>query len=176
MPTSSKQGKNEIVSWINSKDKFNKILDVGCGEGTYPTLLKKKCNTVKNTEWWGIEAWKNYIDQFNLKSKYNHIINEDVRKVDWNKMPDFDLIIFGDILEHMTKQESQTVISHALKKTKYVLISIPIIFSPQGEYEGNPFEIHVKPDWSHDEVLNSFPNIIYSWKGSKIGVYILKNV
>ena len=175
MPTSSSSGKKQIVQWATTK-KINKVLDVGCGMGTYPTLLKVENPILKTATWWGIEAWQKYIDEFNLKSLYDNILNEDARTVDWSALPDFDLVIFGDVLEHMTKEESKKLVINALIKSKYVVISIPIIFSPQGEHEGNPFEIHVKPDWSHEEVLETFPKIVSSWKGKKIGVYFLENV
>ena len=86
-----------------------------------------------------------------------------------------DLVIFGDILEHMEKEQSQELVAKALKKSKLVIISIPVKHSPQGAWGGNPFEIHVKDNWTHEEVLESFPNITESVAGKKIGVYLLKD-
>jgi hypothetical protein len=106
---------------------------------------------------------------------YDRIINEDARKLDWSTLPKVDLVIFGDVLEHMTKEESQMLVSQALTISKYVVISIPIVHSPQGAYGGNPFEIHVKDNWTHQEVLESFPYIIVSNGSKKIGVYWLSN-
>jgi hypothetical protein len=42
---------------------------------------------------------------------------------------------------------------------------------PQDAVGGNPFEIHVKDNWTHQEVLVSFPNIIKFGTTKKIGVY-----
>jgi cyclopropane fatty-acyl-phospholipid synthase-like methyltransferase len=174
MPTSSNAGKKQIRQWI-SNIEVNKVLDVGCGEGTYPKLLKQQYPILNNAEWWGIEAWAKYIEEFNLTELYNNIINEDVRKVNWDSIPNFDLIIFGDVLEHMTKEESQELVSKAITKSRYIIISIPIVHAPQGAYEGNPFEIHVKDNWSHTEVLESFPYIVESNGSKKIGVYLIRN-
>jgi hypothetical protein len=48
---------------------------------------------------------------------------------------------------------------------------------PQDELEGNPFEVHVKDDWSHNEVIATWGAYIketYRKSGkSKIGVYWL---
>lgn len=175
MPTSSPSGKKQIRQWI-SKQKINKVLDVGCGEGTYPKLLKEQYDILNNAEWWGVEAWTNYINEYNLNSLYNVIINDDARKINWSALPKFDLVIFGDILEHMTKEESQELVANALRKSKFVVISIPIVYSPQGAYGGNPFEIHVKDNWSHQEVLDTFPNIVESQSTKKIGVYWLEGL
>jgi hypothetical protein len=68
-------------------------------------------------------------------------------------------VIAGDVLEHMTKEEALTVISNLLPRCKYFIISIPIIKWPQDAVNGNPFEIHVKDDWSDKEALESFPSI-----------------
>ena len=172
MPTSSKHGKAPIKVWIEeNKETINQVLDVGCGQGTYPALLSK---IIPNAEWWGFEAWTPYIEQFNLEKKYNTLINHDVRKYDFTSLPNFDLVIFGDVLEHMTKEEAQDLVSKALTKSKFVLISIPIKHMPQGAVHGNPFEEHVKDNWTHKVVLESFPNIIKHDKGSKIGVYWLQ--
>lgn len=73
----------------------------------------------------------------------------------------------------MTKQEAQTLIKTVIPKTHLIMISIPIIHFPQDVVEGNPFEQHIKDDWSHDEVLESFPNIISAFIHDFMGVYFL---
>lgn len=175
MPYSKPKGKDVIIEWIKQKTDIVRILDVGCGAGTYPILLKQENNLLINAEWWGIEAWSEYIERFNLHTLYNHIVNDDARKINWGELPDFDLVIFGDVLEHMSKEDAQQLVNNAILKSKYVVISIPVHHSPQGAWEGNPFEIHVKDDWTQEEVLSSFPNIKdYLRKTKTIGVYWLE--
>lgn len=174
MPYSDSRGKDTIINWLLEKTDIKKILDVGCGCGTYPDMLKEKHNLLKNAEWVGIEAWEQYISEFNLKKKYNVLFNEDARYFDWNKVKDIDLVIFGDVLEHMTKEEAQSLVKNALQNSKYVIISIPIKHMPQDAVGGNPFEIHVKDNWTHQEVLESFPNIVKFGPPKKIGVYWLE--
>ena len=53
------------------------------------------------------------------------------------------------------------------------MISIPIVDFPQEMVEGNPFEEHVNDNWSHEKVLESFPNIISAFIHEFIGVYFL---
>jgi 2-polyprenyl-3-methyl-5-hydroxy-6-metoxy-1,4-benzoquinol methylase len=182
MPTSSKHGKTPTKEWIKKhRNEIKLVLDVGCGEGTYPRLLsygnwnELDEKIIPTATWWGFEAWKPYISEYNLETYYKNIINEDVRQYDFDSLPTFDLIIFGDILEHMTKEEAQILVNKALKKSKYILISIPIKHMPQGHVHGNPFEEHIKDDWTHKEVLSSFPNIVEHDHGSKIGVYWIKS-
>lgn len=175
MPSSLYQGKEQIAKWISASSDINTVLDVGCGEGTYPKILREKFNILTQATWWGVEVWPAYIQEFELEKLYDKLLNEDIRLIDWSSLPKFDLVIFGDILEHMTKEESQAVIDNALKHSKFCVISIPVVRMKQGAVGGNPYEIHVKDNWSHDEVLSSFPNIQHSYVEGKIGVYWLAN-
>ena len=56
----------------------------------------------------------------------------------------WDLIIFGDVLEHFEKQESREILKWCVEHSKYVLINIPIGAGfEQGERYGNPYEAHL---------------------------------
>lgn len=176
MPGSSKNGKawtKERVSQLLTSP--SNILDIGCGRGTYKNLFSDN-EVISNSNWVGVEVWSPYIKQFSLEQKYNKIINQDTRALAWDELGQWDIVIMGDILEHMTKEESQALVDSALKHTKWVLISIPIVYLPQGADHGNQYEIHVKPDWSHEEVMSSFPNIAESHVEGIIGVYLLKGM
>jgi hypothetical protein len=73
----------------------------------------------------------------------------------------------------MTRDEAKSVVERALSAAPYVMISIPVIRYPQGEIEGNPFEAHVKDDWDHSQVLQSFAGIAAFLVHDHIGVYFL---
>lgn len=141
------------------------ILDIGAGSGTYSDALKQE-GYEKNID--ALEVWQPYVDKFNLKNKYRKVYSEDVREFDnFN----YDVVIFGDILEHMTKEEALSVWEKVSSQSKYALIAIPIIHYHQGELDGNPYEKHIKDDWSHEEVISSFNGIIDSWQGEVVGAY-----
>lgn len=175
MPFSDIRGKDTSVSWIKQKTDIKTILDVGAGIGTYSILCKETNKILTDAKWIAIEAWEPYIQEYKLKEKYNELYNEDARYCDWQKFGNIDLVIFGDVLEHMSKEDAQFLVDKALQHSKYVLISIPIKYMPQGAEYGNPFEIHVKDNWTHEEVLASFPKIKHSRAVKKIGVYWLEN-
>ena len=173
MPTSSKYGKLYTALMINKlKDllSIESILDVGVGEGTYSDILSPY---LENTTWSGIEVWKPYITEYNLGNKYQILINQDVRQINFAEGPSYDIALFGDILEHMTKEEAQILIKKVMPKTHLIMISILIVYFPQDIVGGNPFEQHIKDNWSHEEVLESFPNIISAFIHNFIGVYFL---
>jgi len=170
-------GKAETLAWFQQHGPFKRILDIGAGSGTYINLIKIKHRVCQESEWVGVEAWLDYIDRFELRNKYNTVINQDARKLDWNSLGQFDVAIAGDVLEHMTKSEAMMLVEQILDHCQTLIISIPIIHMPQDAVEGNPFEVHVKDDWSHDEVMATWPDYIkqhYRKSGkSKIGVYWL---
>jgi len=175
--SSNSAGKDQILFWFKeNQNNISRILDIGAGSGTYYRLITD-AGIAKNVEWIAIEAWKPYIEKFNLRSKYSKVINEDVRKIDWKSFRNIDVAIAGDVLEHMTKDEALEVVDHLLNISKTVIISIPVVHYPQDAVEGNPFEVHVKDDWSHQEVLDTWGTFIKTSyrksSKSKVAVYWL---
>lgn len=171
MGNSSYQGKEWTIAFTqfaNESKPIKSILDIGPGQGTYYHLLNQ---VIPNSVWHGVEVFKPYIEKFNLKQTYNKIYNCDARG--FSPEREYDLIIAGDVLEHMEKEEAQDLVNNLLKSCRWFLISIPIVKLEQDAINGNEHEIHVKDDWSHAEVIESFPNITYAMAGSHIGVYVL---
>jgi SAM-dependent methyltransferase len=179
MGTSSKSGKLEILSWfIDNEHLIKNILDIGAGSGTYLKLIKEDNEICKDANWVAVEVWPPYIEKFNLQSRYNSVLNVDVRKLDYDQLEKFSVAIAGDVLEHMSKYEAINLVNSILDKCETLIISIPIKHYPQDAVNNNPYEVHVKDDWSHDEVVDTWSkNIInYYVKGKKsdIGIYWLK--
>jgi len=175
MGASSHEGKGKIVEWVRSLNDIDSVLDIGAGKGTYLKLLKHKANVLPLAKFICIEAWLPYIDQFKLISKYDVVINDDARKVNYKSLNGIGLTIAGDVLEHMTKEESIIIVDNISKISKFMIISIPVIHYPQEAINDNPFEEHIKDDWSHEEVMETWCNfIIDSEVGKEIGVYLLK--
>lgn len=176
---STRYGKSEIVEWFKTCTDVRRILDIGAGSGTYSKLLKQESKLCVNSEWVAVEAWQPYIKEFNLESLYDTVINEDARKLDWENIGKFSVAIAGDVLEHMSKDEAVSLVDKILSHSKILIISLPIRFMPQEEIAGNPFEVHVKPDWSHVEVIDTWGDKIKQMylksPKSKQAVYWLSN-
>lgn len=174
MPRSSPEGKDKIKQWVDQvSTTHKKILDIATGQGTYHNLFYKNEN-LNDCVWYGIEIWPRWIKKFDLKNKYDVFFEHDVRTFDYSKIGNVDLTFAGDILEHMTKDDAVSLVDKLLIISDKLILSIPIVFMPQGADGGNPYEEHIKPDWSHDEVLLSFPNIVESYAGKEIGVYLIQ--
>lgn len=173
MPSSAHYGKVytiTLLSAIHRARPMTSILDVGCGEGTYPKLLGSR---LPGARWTGVEAWEPYVDRFELRQLYDQVIVSDARTVEYGRLGPVDLAIFGDVLEHMTKEDAVSLIHRVLGLAKMVVISIPVVHYPQEPEDGNPYERHVKDDWNHYEVMSSFPGISAFMIHDHIGVYVL---
>jgi hypothetical protein len=156
MPGSAIQGKAESKQWLYSKPDIKTILDVGAGSATYPHLLG-----LDRFEYYAIEIWEPYIEMFGLKEIYKEIVIGDVRLCRW---PKTDCIIFGDIIEHLPKQDGLNVLQRANKEYPHMILSIPVtkegLPTPGAIHYGNPNEAHIS-GWTYSELKNMF-----SWENS----------
>lgn len=174
MGGSIRQGKDSIVHWVR-EESCSRILDIGAGHGTYYDLFVSEFNLFRDAYWIGVEAWKPNIDEYKLSERYSLLLNEDARLLDWSALQEIDITFMGDVLEHMTKEEAVALVDNVMKSSRIGIISIPVKHWPQGAEGGNPFEIHVKDDWSHAEVMETFGSyIVDGINHGKIGTYILK--
>ena len=167
MPMSSAEGKTwikERVGLLASGGPLA-VVDVGPGVGTYAKLLAGP--DVKHIV--GIEVWEPYVRTYRLHEYYDELIIGDVRDV---PIPAADVVILGDVAEHMTADEAREVWRRcAAAARRAVFLSIPIVHYAQHPIEDNPYEVHVEEDWSHDKVLASFAGIGAWWTGTEVGVY-----
>lgn len=145
------------------------VLDVGAGQGVYLDLIRESLGggVIVNA----VEVWQPYIDQFNLINRYDRLYAMDVRHME---NFDYDLVILGDILEHMSEVEAIKLWDKISKQAKYAIISIPIIHYHQDAINGNPYEIHVEEDWDTKKVLEKFHSIIEHVEFPVTGVFVAR--
>jgi len=168
MPMSSAEGKDWTrtrIQGLAGRHGPLAVLDVGPGVGTYAKLLTGPdvCRMV------GLEVWEPYLTTYSLDQFYDELIVGDVRTT---ALPDVDVVILGDVLEHMSREDAVTVWERAAAAARRaVYLSLPIVHYPQDEIEGNPFEVHVEQDWDVDSVLGAFDGIGEVWSGAEVGVF-----
>jgi 2-polyprenyl-3-methyl-5-hydroxy-6-metoxy-1,4-benzoquinol methylase len=163
---------HENKSWAASviyKLKPKTVLDIGPGEGIYGKIVRKYSPSTEKLV--GVEIWGPYIESFRLREFYDEVWVCDARLYSDFK---YDLVILGDVLEHMSKEDAIALWNKISKQAKYALISIPITHFHQDAANGNPYETHVKEDWTTKEVLDSFHSIILKHEFSITGTYLAK--
>lgn len=164
MPSSDTRGKQQIVDFVRNL-KHDRMLDIGCGEGTYAKLFPE-------AHWTGVEIWRPYVEEYKLHDLYQELHLFDARE--WEpRHQRWDVAIAGDVLEHMTEQEAFLLLQKLRQCADWVIISIPFNM-PQGEWYGNPHERHIKDDWDHDSVKRVFGDPDWNFIDYPIGVYAFK--
>ena len=151
MPFSSESGKR-FVRYIFGKVRNKRVLDIGCGSGTYAKMFP-------NSEFTGIEIWEPYAEKHNLNTLYKKLYIQDAIEADYKAISDdgkFDISILGDVVEHMNKEDAVHVFNQLREISDTVIISIPIGHYPQGEFEGNPYEKHITDNWTVEDVIDTF--------------------
>lgn len=167
MPLSSVEGKSWIRDRVHAAGARTPldVLDIGPGVGTYAKLLAGP-QVARLT---CIEIFEPYVHTYRLAEYYDEVIVGDARTT---AFPDADIVILGDVAEHMTEAEALALWDKASAAARAaVYLSIPIVHYPQGHIEGNRHEQHVVDDWDHERVLAAFAGIGDSWTGTEVGVY-----
>jgi hypothetical protein len=182
MPGSMPEGKQFIKDFLISKN-VKRVMDVGPGSGNYVDLLSGTGEykdypggNLSNVWWVGVEIFEAYITIFGLYNKYNDIIILDIFDLNWDQLDRFDVIILGDVIEHMTISRAREVIKQSAAHADWVILSLPIVDYPQGSAWGNEHEAHVE-QYSIDRVRNSLLanyEIVDSYEGTVIGTYIFR--
>ena len=107
-----------------------KIVDFGAGDGFYGKLLKyllPQCHTT------GVEIEKSYPAEFGLVEIYDDLfvcsLEDFIDSISSNN--DYNLAIFGDVLEHLEENYMKEIIKKAVSLFPYIIINSPIGFQPQ---------------------------------------------
>lgn len=129
------------------------VVDVGAGFGGWREFAGP---WMPRSRWTAVEIWEPYVERFMLQHRYHQVITADVRDLD--PFPPADLIIFGDVLEHMPAADARLVWGRARAVARQLVIGIPVRPYPQGESEGNPWEAHIT-DWTPGQVEDWFAGI-----------------
>jgi glycosyltransferase involved in cell wall biosynthesis len=167
MPYSSESGKAYVRN-IVGRVKHERMLDIGCGSGTYAKMFP-------DAHWTGVEVWEPYIEEFKLKDLYQQLILSDAREIDLTQFDRFDVAMLGDVLEHMEKEEAKALFDRVREVADTVIVSIPIGYYPQDEYNGNPHERHVTDNWTDEDFRATFGEPTVGYIENEIGVYCWSN-
>lgn len=171
MPDSTHIFKQETRDYILSRfpDTEIQILDVGPGKGAYSKLLRPPYQNID-----ACEIWSSYIQEFELESKYRKIYVSDICDFEFDY---YDLIIIGDVLEHLSIIKAQELLKRILPKCSELIVAVPYEL-PQ---EGPANERHVQEDLTPQIMLERYPvlkPLFVSYHSSTFnyGVYVGKSI
>jgi len=176
MPISLALGKpltGVVLARLAAAGLAGRIIDVGPGNGVYARLFR---SLAPGADWCAVEAWGPYVETYGLRDLYDQVVVADVRYLDFGKLGPADLILFGDVLEHMTAADATAVMEAAGRQVRFLAMSIPVGHWPQEEIFGNPFEVHVEDHLSHADIQAMIPGLCggqayVGETGQGVGVY-----
>lgn len=155
-------GKPEMLEWIKANFKEGETcLDVGACDGKWAKLINGYliCDAV--------EVYTPNITKHGLIDKYREVFNADIRGLKYNY---YDLIIFGDVLEHMTVEEAQEVLKYAKDHCRDYIVAVPYMWHNRSHY-GNPYEIHQQEDLTPENTLERYPDLMPRLITERYGYY-----
>ena len=149
---SADTGKPSILKYIlENIEKDSNILDVGFGSGVYGKLLR--AFFYQNID--GLDIYGQNINEMGLDKIYDHIFIENILEFDFEH---YDLIILGDVLEHIDLNNAKKLISNFVEKDKcnHIIVSIPFEYE-QDEAYGNKHERHLQPCVNENYMAEHYP-------------------
>lgn len=145
--TSYEYGKAEVCSWIRERFPVDaEILDVGAGSGTWRALLP---------EYEKMDAVEVFRPNVEKLKGYRLKFFADIRGFCYDR---YDLIIFGDVLEHLTVEAAQTALAYAAPRCRDMIVAVPFLY-PQEPVGGNPYERHVQDDLTAELFAKRYPSL-----------------
>lgn len=160
---------NHIASVVASARSVvpNTILDLGVGYGKWGLLFREYLESwddkVYPTDWdidlTGVEIHKPYVDEFTwLHQIYTRVICMDALEFLKASDRNFDLIMAGDVLEHLPADKAESAIRRCcIMSNRLFILSIPIGEAWMGNkvIGNNPHEAH-KSWWTMPKLERIF--------------------
>jgi len=141
------------------------ILDVGPGNGKYGRLLKAFAKRID-----AIEIFPQTLKVNQINELYYQIFVGDICDFEFEH---YDIVIFGDVLEHIETARAQQLLDRIYDKCKEIIVVVPYLYE-QGETDGNVHEIHLQPDLTHEVFLKRYPHFKCLATEEYQGIYIKK--
>ncbi|MEJ5342822.1 MAG: hypothetical protein WHT09_14775 [Thermogutta sp.] len=152
MPTSEPRTLS-IVHDIILRIKPSSVIDIGVGHGKTGVLVREYTDIWHErydkhswtTRIYGIEAFAQYRNAL-WDYAYDDVYIGDALSV-LPGLPNVDLIVALDVWEHLSREYAEKLLELCLNKSRFLLLSTPIVVREQGDVLGNAYERHVS-QWS----------------------------
>lgn len=151
------QGKKEVCEWIRENYPEGTILDVGACDGIWRKLLPEYI----------MDAVEIFTPNAERLTGYRAVFNRDIIRFAYVH---YDLIIFGDVIEHMTVKDAQDVLEYAKLHCDDMIIAVPWQYK-QGIAYGNQWEIHIQDDLTPEIFAERYPGFDPIWQNDIYAYY-----
>lgn len=127
------------------------VLDVGAGRGKYRMLLPQydlmdAC-----------EVWKPTVLEHELEAMYRQVYNCEIQTLVLQPRT-YDLVVFGDVLEHLTIVDARYVIRELCETSAEIVVVVPYLYA-QGPEHGNHYQRHLQADLTPEVMMRRYPEL-----------------
>jgi len=162
MCTSAHQFNGDFVRFVQEK-KPKIILDLGTGIGKYGKLLKD--SGIGPYRLTGVEINETFEER--LQGLYDRIVWSDLVKyaLDYSLTPHnmektWDLVIMGDVLEHLRKSEGIDIIEFYVYRSTYLYIQFPLFMIQfSGGVHARENHVSIWADRDFDRFVHDYQEI-----------------
>lgn len=145
------EGKKEVVIWIcDHVPEGGTILDVGACDGRWADFIHLIDQDLAVD---GVEIFAPNVWAWRLWERYRSITIGDIEDLHYEH---YDMVIFGDVLEHMSVEKAQRVLAYAAEHATDYVIGIPFEY-PQEAIYGNQYEAHIQDDLTPEIFDERYP-------------------
>lgn len=154
MPHSSHDALTTVVDAV-VRLQPSTVLDIGPGYGKWGLLVREALDFMAGrhdradfaTRIDGLEAFSDFQSPLH-GWVYDEILHGDVIQM-VDDLAAYDLVILGDVIEHMTKCEGIRVLTSLLHCCRNVIVATPSFFFQQ-DFSANPWDEH-KSLWTRED-------------------------
>ena len=140
-------GKTEVAGWVREHfERDATILDVGACDGNWRRLL---------WDYPSMDAVEAFEPNLAHLHGYRKIFLADIHDFRYEH---YDLIIFGDVIEHMPVWKAQAVLTYATPRCRDMIVAVPWLYK-QGAIYGNPYEVHIQDDLTPELFAERYPGL-----------------
>lgn len=147
-------GKKEVCAWIRKNIPATaSVLDVGPCDGIWQRMLPE----------YHMDACE--IFEPNARAclpLYNTVFHCDIADLGYGH---YDFIIFGDVIEHMTVEQAQSVLAYAEDHCSHMLVAVPWLYKQDAIY-GNQWERHLQDDLTEQLFNDRYPGFAVIWQNN----------
>jgi hypothetical protein len=144
----------ELVTRSHDPERTT-ILDVGAGQGKYRVLLPEYPSVD------AVEVWESTVTTERLDDLYRSVFIVDVRDFvhsdRWHELR-YDVVIFGDVLEHLEREDAKDVLERVYDRCDDVVVVVPYRYE-QGAENGNEYQRHLQPDLTPELMMAAYPDL-----------------
>ena len=158
-------GKDEVLDrlmrWASKRDPHDTlhVLDVGACDGKWALLIyaHELCDfeiQVPEIRCDAVEIFK--PNAMRILDLYDNVFVGDIYDYSY-RFHQYDIIIFGDVIEHMEVESAQRVLDYARTMCGAdIIVGVPFKYK-QGQLYGNKWETHIQDDLTPELMAERYP-------------------